>query len=266
MRDKLIKITDETINSLLKSDIILPSTYFKEFDKNAKILEIKVDDESFENEVNEVITQEFKTIDSYMHSTIHNIQKISQATEDASNAIKNRDENELAKIYHQMEELKHEIHELQHEMYIDSVTKTYNKKWIYSEFLDRDGNTKQKGIMALIYVHDYDYIRKEHGHLIADNLLIFIANFINKQLKNENIDFQIAHYTKDKFIVFFNQANISEGTQMLNDMQKNLYNSTLKSKSGILIKSSYKFNLMKYNQENHFQNMLEMLITDLHNK
>lgn len=266
MREKLIKITDETVNSLLKSDIILPSTYFKEFDKNAKLLEVDVEDESFQNEVNDVIVEEFKTIDSYMHTTISSIQRISDATENATNAIKNRDENELTKIYHQMEELKHEVLELQNKMYVDSLTKTYNKKWIYSEFIDSDGNTKEHGILSLIFINDYDYIRTEHGSLIADNLLIFISNFVNKHLKNEGVEFHIARYTKDKFLIIFNNTRVQEVSQLLNDMQKNLYNSTLKSKSGVMIKSSYKFNLMKYNAENNFQNMLELLINDLQNK
>lgn len=266
MKNKLIKITDETVNSLLKNDIILPSTYFKEFDKNAKILNIDFEDDCFENEVNDVIVEEFKTINSYMTSTISNIQKISDATVNATTAIKNRDENELTKIYNQMEELKHEIDDLQNELYVDSLTRTRNKKWIYAEFVDKDGNTKQKGIMSLIFVNDYNYIKEEHGSLIADNLIRFISNFINRHFKEEGINFEIARYTKDRFIIIFYENTLKEVTTLLNNIQKSLFNSTLKSKSGILIKSSYKFNLMKYNQENNFQNMLELLLTDMNNQ
>lgn len=266
MKNKLIKITDETINNLLCNDIILPSTYFKEFDKNAKTFNVDLSDSTFENEVNEVIVEEFKTINSYMSSTISNLQKISEATQDAKVAIQNRDELELTKIYQEMASLKNEIDELQSEMFIDPLTKAYNKKWIYGEFIDKDGNTKQKGVMSLIYLNDYAYIKEEHGNLIADNLTIFISNLLIRQLKDEGIEFQIARYSKERFLLFFKNTEIKNLTYLLNNIQKNLFNSTLKSKSGILIKSSYKFNLMKFNQDSHFQNILEMLLNDLNTK
>lgn len=266
MKSKLIKITDETINSLLKQDIILPSTYFKEFDKNAKLLEIDMQDEEFEKEVNEVIIEEFSTINSYMNNTISNIQKISTATKNATTAIKNRDENELTKIYQEMEELKKEIDELQHEIYIDSLTHTLNKKWIYSEFVNEMGNTQNSGVMTLLFVNDYGYIKSEHGDLLADNLLIFISKFLSQHLNEEDVNFKIARYSKDRFLLLFEDANLRDITMLLNNVQKNLLNSTLKSKSGILIKSSFKFNLMQYKKDNDFQNMLELLLNDMNNQ
>ena len=266
MKSKLIKITDETINNLLKNDIILPSTYFKEFDKNAKTFKINLEDEKFENEVNEVIVEEFETINSYMTNAQSNIQKISNATQDAKSAIKNRDENELTKIYKQMETLQNEISELQSEMYLDPMTHSYNKKWLYSEFIDQDGNTKTDGIMSLIYANDYTYIKEEHGSLIADNLLIFINRFMVKKLRDEGVKYDIARYNKDKFLLFFYDNNLKDITNILSNIQKNLFNSTLKSKSGILLKSSYKFNMVKYNTNSNFQNMLETLLNDLKDK
>lgn len=266
MKNKLAKITDETINNLLQNEIILPSVYFKEFDKNAKTFNVDLEDDKFEKEVNQVIVEEFETINSYMNSTISNLDILSHATEDAKTAIQNRDETELTKIYQHMQKLKNEIGELQNEMFIDPLTKTYNKKWLYSDFIDKNGHTKQNGIMSLIYINDYAHVREEHGSLLSDNLIIFISKFLLKNLKEEGINFKIARYTKDKFLLFFDNSTTKECSFLINNIQKNLLNTTLKSKSGILIKSSYKFNLITFDQGNNFQSMLEMLINDLNNK
>lgn len=263
MKSDLKRITDNTINDLLQSDIILPSSYFQSFDKNAKLLGKDIKDESFQEEVSEVIVEEFTQINNYMSQTITNIDKLSEVTKTAKTAIANRDEKEISNIYQQIESLQKELSSLQSEMYIDSLTSAYNKKWLYTEGISKEGTFGKDGIMSLININDYNYVQEEHGSLIADNLIIFITDFIIKQLNEEAYNFKIIRYTYNKFIIFFYDTSIKAPTSMLNQIQKSLLNSTLKSKSGVLIKTSYKFNVSRFISSDNFQELLEVLISDL---
>ncbi len=263
MKNKLKKITDNTVNDLLQNDIILPSQYFQAFDKNAKILDTDINDKNFEKEVNDVIVKEFETINGYMTQTAANIEKLSNATKDAKAAIVNRDEAELTKIYKEIQSLQNEIANLQTEMYIDSLTKTYNKKWIYSQFVDIDDNIQNDGIMVLVNISDYDYIQQTHGNLIGDNLIKFLSNYINKYLKEEGIDYKMARYSSNNFLIFFNDARINDVRVVLNNIQKSLLNTTLKSKSGIIIQTSFYYTLSQHKTNDSFQHVLETLTTKI---
>ena len=66
MKTKLKKITDKTVQDLLQNEIILPSSYFESFDKNAKDIKVDITDSDFEKEVSEVLVQELKVINEYM--------------------------------------------------------------------------------------------------------------------------------------------------------------------------------------------------------
>lgn len=263
MKNKLKKITDNTVNDLLQNEIILPSQYFQTFDRHAKLLDTDIRDESFEQEVNEVIVKEFETINGYMTKTEENIEKLSNATKDAKTAIKNRDEAELTKVYKEIQNLQKEIALLQTEMYVDSLTKTLNKKWIYSQFVDIDGNIQSNGVMVLINISDYNYIRETHGDLIGDNLIKFLADYINKHIKNEGSKFKIARYSANMFLLFFDELKINEVRVLINNIQKGLLNTTLKSKSGIMLQTSFYYTLTQYKNEDSFQSVLEMLTTKI---
>jgi GGDEF domain-containing protein len=259
MKNKLKTITDNTINDLLQNDIILPSTYFQTFDRHAKTLKTNMEDESFIQEVNEMITQEFSHINSYMTQTINNIQKLSSATQTAQTAIANRDENELTKVYQEIQELQNEVCSLQNEMYRDSLTHTKNKKWIYAEFITEEGLTKKEGLIALLEIKDFEHIETEHGNLIADNLLKFFSDFVNDKIADEGVEFDLTRYVKDKFLLFIYNESMKETFTLLKNIQKSLLNTTLKSKSGILIQTTYEYQLASFLKEENFQNLLEKL-------
>lgn len=257
MKTKLKAITDKTINDLLQNDIILPSTYFQTFDRHAKTLQTNLNDEGFEKEVNDVIVEEFSHINNYMTHTMSHIEKLSNATQESLTAIANRDENELTKIYQEMQELQAEISSLQHEMYMDSLTQTRNKKWLYSQFVSPEGLTQKEGLMAMLCIKDFEHIEKEHGSLIADNLLKFFSDFLISKLKDEGIDFDLTRYTQEKFILFVYNDSLKETFTLLKNIQKALLNTTLKSKSGILIQTTYDYDLLAFTQNEDFQILLE---------
>ncbi|MBP9490093.1 MAG: diguanylate cyclase [Aliarcobacter sp.] len=253
MKQQLKKITDLTINELLNNEIILPSTYLDKFNYHAKELEVNLDDENFNKELNNLILEDFHTIENYMNLIISSAINLQENTKNATNAIINKDADSLGDIYKKMLDLENEIKNLNGKLFLDDITNTYNKKWLYNKFLDSNASFQQNGLCVLVDVVDYIYIQKEYGELLSNNLLIFATKFIKQRLKDEDFDFEIVRYNENKFLIFMksdkeNKKNII--SSILN-LEQLLSNTTLKSNSGLFIKAKYKFkvNLFKINQD-----------------
>jgi len=264
MKKQLEKITNLTINEILNNKIILPSLYFEKFNYHAKELEISLDDETFQKEINSLMVDDFKTIEKYMHSIISNVSELKEETKNAKNAIINKDLNGLNDIYKNMIKLEQEVKKLNNELFIDETTKLFNRKWIYTKFLDENSLFQNNGICLLIDVVDYFYVQKEYGELLSKNLLIFLINFINEKFKDENYNVQIARYFENKIFVFILEEDVKEVINFIINLEKMLLNITLKSNSGLLIKANYKFSYELFESNDESKNIFEKLI-DLSN-
>ena len=261
MKDNLKKITDITIQDLLQHEIILPSIYFESFDKNAKKLSIDVRDAEFKNEVSDVLINELKHINNYMKKSIENIDLLSDATNDAQQAIKDKDENKLKMINSSIGEMKNEINALKHLIYLDPLTKTYNRRWIYNHALDKEGMFKTNGLLLFINLSDCDYLTKKYGNQLADNVILYITKFISEKFRSESLDFNIARYSDHQFVLFIVEQTSENMIPFIKNIKRELANTTLKSKSGLMFKTSFNFGLRPYEETEKFQDTLERTTT-----
>uniref|UniRef100_UPI004047E496 diguanylate cyclase domain-containing protein n=2 Tax=Aliarcobacter sp. TaxID=2321116 RepID=UPI004047E496 len=260
MRKELKKITDLTINDLLNNEVILPSTYFDKFSYHAKGLEINLENESYQKELNKVIIEDFNNIEKYMSLIISNASDLQKNTQTAKTAILNKDSDTLNDVYKKMILLENEIKTLTNKLFIDDITDTYNRKWIYNSFLDKDSSFKEDGICVLVDVIDYSYLQKEYGELLANNLLIFATNFISKKLSEEKYDFKIARYVENKFFIFISDEKKQDIKNTILNIEQLLLATTLKSNSGLLIKAKYQFKIKEFKQKKSSKSILEDLL------
>lgn len=241
MRNKLEKITNLTINDLLNTNIILPSLYFEKFTYNAKKLEINLEDANFEKEINNLLQEDFIKIEKFLKIILSSANTLQENTKDAKKAILEKNEDSLNNIYNNILLLEDEVKSLNKQIFIDDIVNTYNRKWIYSKFLDKDSNFQEDGICVLLDIVDYFYIQKEYKEVLSKNLLLFVVNFILEKLKDEDYEFEIARYLEDKFFIFiFNKKEKEVLNNMLN-LEQLLSNTILKSNSGLILKSKYSF-------------------------
>ncbi|AXH09349.1 hypothetical protein CP960_00805 [Malaciobacter halophilus] len=257
MKKILKRVTDDTINELLQNEIILPSTYFQCFDKHAKTLDIDLEDKEFHDNLDSFIAKEYADINDYAKKTLESLDKVTTATKDAKNAIKNRDESSLQKIYTQMEELKKELDSVTNKVFRDEITKAFNKKWIYNSFLNNEYQFKKRGVLALINIENADYIFENYGQLIFDNLQIFLVKYITKKIKEEKLTYCIARFIKNQFIIFFDEEDLKECSNVLNNIKNLVEDTTLKSKSGILIKPKFSYEIATYQKNESFSELIE---------
>ena len=260
MNHKLEQITNLTINNLLNNKIILPSSYFEKFNYYAKEIEINLDDINFTKEINSLILKDFNKIEEYMKIIISSTIKLQDSAKDASKAILDKDSESLDNVYDKMINLEEEIKNLTNQLFIDDITGAYNRKWIYSKLLDENANFKEDGICILVDVIDYDYIQKESGELLANNLLAFAVNFINEKLKDEKYDFQIAKFVENKFFIFVFNETRQEMLSQIKNLEQFLLKTTLKSNSGLLIKAKYDFKLNLFKKNQNSKDIFELLL------
>ena len=263
MKQQLKKITNLTINKLLNNDIILPSTYFDKFNYHAKELEINLDDEDFKKELNNIILEDLQTIEKYINIIITNATTLQENTTNATNAILNKDVDSLGDIYKKMIDLEKEVRSLNNKLFLDDITNTYNKKWLYNMFLDKNTAFQQNGICVLVDVIDHVYIEKEYGEFLANNLLIFASKFIYQNLKDENLDYKIVRFTESKFLIFIltEKDNKKDAINFILNVEQQLLNTTLKSNSGLFIKAKYEFKIDSFKINQDSKEVFEKLLT-----
>ena len=257
MNEKLKIITEKTIVKLLKEEIVLPTTYFKTFKENSEKLDVSLDDENFEQEIGKVLQIEADKINTLMDKTINHIDTLSQETTNAKNAIEQNDKNQLANITKNIYELQKEVNSLIEQIYLDALTKTKNKKWIFNKYLNNTDKFQNDGILLSIQINDIAHITKQYGEILANNVLKYICNFIDKKLANENIEYTFCRYTNDTFFIFIHNQDIQYLNSLLKNFQNELMKLTLKSNSGVILKTSFEYVLDKFYKNENFYSLLE---------
>lgn len=261
MKKELRKITNLTINELLNNEIIMPSVYFEKFNKNAKTLEIDFNDEKFNKEINELIIEDFNIIKNYMDIAANNAKKLKKVAKDTKKAIEDKDDDALTQIYKHMDNLEKEIENLNKKIFLDDLTSSYNRKWLYNQVLDKNAYFTKNGIISMIDLVDYDYIQKEYGDVISNNLLIFICNFLKKHLNDDKCEFKIVRFLNNKFLVLFSDKTQKDAKSLINNIKRLLANSTLKSKSGIILEANFKFKIKAYEKGTDSKELFEALLS-----
>jgi len=259
MKKQLKKITDITINDLLNKEVIMPSIYFEKFNKNARTLDIDIKDSSFGKELNKLLIEDFNSIERYMNTIEKNASIIKEAVEGTQTALLNKDIDTLTDIYSQISKLEKEVIHLNKQLFVDDLTSSNNRKWIYNKFLNKEALFKRNGVCVLIDIVDFDYIDSEYGTLLANNLIIFINNFIKKNLKEEKIDFKVARFFDNQFLIFIEEKKEKEVSNLIFNIKQLLRNTTLKSKAGLAIRADYKYSISKYKESEESKEIFEQL-------
>jgi len=158
-----------------------------------------------------------------------------------------------------MSKLEKEVVYLNRQLFVDDLTSSNNIKWIYNKFLNKQAEFKKSGVCVLIDISDFDYINSEYGTLLANNLIIFVNNFLKKSLKDENFNFNIARFFDNQFIIFIEDKKEKEVSELVFNMKQLLINTTLKSKSGLVLRADYKYSISKYKENEDSKDIFEQL-------
>ena len=185
-------LTNDTLKAIRKFDIVTPELFKETFLTKAHEHNITVDLEELAEQTIDMTLHKVYQIEEQTKENTHQLKKnIDMAT----TAIDQQDLKLLEQVQEQMEELTHRIAMLEEQVYLDELTKAYNRKWLFEKFLI-DGKFIKNGTMIFIDIDKFKVINDSYGHVTGDKVLAMVTKLV-KALKNT----QTIRYGGDEFIV-----------------------------------------------------------------
>ena len=185
-------VTDDTLKELRSFDVITPDLYQNAFQSKLKGLGIETDlDVLSQNNIPIILDKILKI----QQETKMGSKVLQENIDLATIAIDNQDEKALASIKEHMTTLQGRIASLEEEVYIDDLTKAYNRKWLFDKVLV-DDKFQKSGVLTFIDLDKFKIINDTYGHIAGDKVLFLISNVLQKL---DGVD--VVRFGGDEFIM-----------------------------------------------------------------
>ena len=216
---QLKMITDATLKALKSYEVITPELFTDTFLVKAKEKNLIVDIDDLENVQIENILSKMVRI---QEATKEGAQELKENIDIATTAIEQEDKNALLEVKRQMEALQERISQLEEQVYIDELTKVYNRKWLFEKHLSSD-RFRHDGAMGFIDVNDFKQINDTYGHIAGDKVLFLIASMLKKIPGAK-----VMRYGGDEFIVFLEDQEKGQLERYFNKIDADLASKSFK--------------------------------------
>ena len=247
MKNKhLVELTNTSLKEIRKHEVVTPSLYSSVFYDKAKELGLLNHFSKEEIDNVENITSKVKNLQDETNESAKNL---SENAKTAKEAIINKDTTSLAKIEDNMDSLLSKIAKLQEQIYLDELTKIYNRKYLFEEVLT-DDVFKEKGVVTFIDLDKFKIINDTYGHIIGDKVLIMLANMIKSCEKCKAI-----RYGGDEFIVISDHSE-KEVETFFNSLSLKLSKKSFKHRDKTF-KVGFSYGIQMYDAGDTFSKVIE---------
>jgi len=249
-KDMLQIISNETKDSINGISIVTPTMYDDVFHKFASSHNIDFDEKSI---TDKIISENLDKFRNLQQITSKNANKLSKNTAQAIEAIQQKDETALSDIMKKTQELQEEVEKLRESLYKDELTNTFNRKWLHDTFITNGtSNFNTSGFISVIDLNYFKDVNDNHGHIIGDKVLLFIAN----QLKKTGA--KVVRYGGDEFILIFNKnLNITAINKKLDTLRESMLKKHIKAKNAEF-KVSFSYGTHNFAPTNSFSEVIEL--------
>lgn len=239
--EKHIRVTDEVKKNIEDMRVVLPANYSKLYREIASkhALELQPD---------ELLTYEM--LDDKM---VQYIVTLCHCTDNALQAMETQNLSKLQEVIEETNRLRINIEELTKVIYEDSLTKSYNRKWLEDHLLDSEKkSTISKGTLVVIDLNKFKAINDTYGHVIGDKVLVHVAT------KLRETGGQVVRYGGDEFIVIFNTAETFHSvdtkiTKMIQGCEKKSF-----VVDGDSFKVSFSYGIAEFEKNSEFNHILNL--------
>lgn len=249
--DKILQtISDEAKKSIREMDVVTPSIYASIFSDIALTNNF---DLSNEKELTDIlIKNKLSILENMQNETSKNAQVLSENTDRAISAIRDKDEKALEEVAKEAQDLKKEIKKLKDSMYTDELTKVYNRKWLHDNILDKEGlDFKESGTLAMIDLNYFKEINDTYGHTIGDKVLVFIASQLKKTKQ------KVIRYGGDEFLIIFcNDIKEKSAISKINSIRDDILHKHMKVKDSSF-KVSFAFGTQEFKSTDRLMDVVE---------
>jgi diguanylate cyclase (GGDEF)-like protein len=246
MKQRLKELTDLTIKEILNLDIVLPEIYQDIFYTKAQELGISLDDIDQES----ALLYALDKIHTVRAATEHSASALKENVVNARKALSNKDERALEHIENNITELEKKIVLLQQELYVDELTRLYNRRWLFETYLTQNLFTAS-GTIAFIDINGFKGVNDRYGHLIGDKVLHVLGK-VFKKVKNCTA----VRFAGDEFLLLSDQHGEEEMTQLLSTINHNLRKTPFKHEH-IHFYVDFSFGIAPFQKNDTFKTTLD---------
>lgn len=257
--EEILKIiSNESLHSACEMKIVTPSIYHSIFDNNANAYNADLTDE--EKISNDILNKQISIFQNLQSETSKNAQKLSDSTNKAILAIKDKNESSLQEVLRETQELRKEIEKLKESVYKDELTHSYNRKWLHDNFLaEGSDNFIKNGTLAIIDLNYFKLVNDTFGHIVGDKVLIFIANQLKKTRES------VTRYGGDEFIIIFSEKVTQESAlRKLNDIREDIISKKLKAGDSAF-RVSFSFGAHEFKKDDSLSDVIELADKNMYN-
>lgn len=244
----LEEITSNVFKKILSKNICLPSDYLLAFNEESKGIE------SIDDIISEQIKKDYEKAQEIMQKTISSLEKSKEILSKSVEMIVTENKEEIVKMSSNMNSMLEFITTLTSELYTDELTKAYNRKWLFNEYMKDSECMKEAGILVFIDLNNFKNINDTYGHYIGDKVLAYFVTFLNTEFKKDiHLKYNLVRFAGDEFILIFkNNEKLIE--ELLKMTKENLNKKVLcfQNKNGkFKIDFSYGIAPFKHNENIH---------------
>jgi len=241
--DKLIVITNDTIKEIRKLEIVTPSIYRDVFLSKAKEKNYEFKEED-DNDISLVLDKIIKMEEGTKKNSLHLQKNITMA----KGAIVNKDESILERVEKNVDSLLQEIRRLESEIYVDELSKLYNRKWLFEKYL-KDNRFQNSGTLAFIDINKFKKINDTFGHIVGDKVISLFSEIL------KNLDGATAiRYAGDEFILLFDKSNEEMTIKAMEMINENMMRKNFKFK-GSSFKISFSYGVTTFKKNDDFDDI-----------
>ncbi len=242
-------ITNDTIKEIRKFDIVTPELFKNTFMTKAQEHNISIDLEKLKNDTVDITLHKVYEIEK---NTKENTKLLQENIDLATTAINEQDSKLLNRVQEQMKELNRRISMLEEQVYMDELTKVYNRKWLFEKFLI-DEKFIKNGTIIFIDIDKFKEINDTYGHVTGDKVLAMIAQ-LTKKLSNAHT----IRYGGDEFLVI----SFESAYEKLLEQTKNLSTQLMKKLfiyQGNTFKVKISYGICEFKAGDKFQDIIEIV-------
>lgn len=230
-------------------DIVTPPIYASVFSKIAK--KYGLDSKELADVTENALDKKIEELLDLNEKSGKQVVQLDAASKKALDAMQKHDEALLQESISETKALRLEIERLKESVYKDSLTKTWNRKWLEANILDEDGRFKEACTLAIIDLNYFKEINDTIGHIAGDKVLKYISANL------QALDIPVVRYGGDEFLLIARdpeQMKVVENK--LNACRNALLKKSLKY-NGYSFKTCFSYGIYECRKDEAFTDALE---------
>lgn len=201
MIEFLSKSSMRVANSLEAQNFaITPQVYIKIFSEFCEEEGLDIESVCDDMDLEKAFNQSVAKIHKVAMEVKEEVKNLKTLTDKTKIAIKNRNGKDIEELEDEIIELSNRVNLLESKIYLDNLTKAFNREWFLEKKLDENYNFIDDGFIVLLNIDELKDINKKYGFEIGDKVLIFLV----EELKEHGV-YQVVRLGGSEFLLFFDE-------------------------------------------------------------